>query len=250
MKHFLKQTKKYDLNYTKKNYYCFFIFVFILNIIVYFYLLNSYILSFIISIITTLFYINFIFLNQKKIKYETFINNQITIYISQTSMLINFNNVYLSLKKILPFLSGSFAVDLNKVIKNLETKTLEESFVFFNEKYDNKLLTQFNKSLVLLDNNGDSKANEMLFSISKQYNSINILKDKFLIFKKEIKINYYIVLLLSLSIPFMLKITIPSIYNSFNNDVGKYILFLIFLIDLMITKKIENYYSNQKVGGV
>lgn len=80
-----------------------------------------------------------IILNVKKIEYQYFVLSQLTIYASQVSMFITYNNVYSSLKETLKFLSYPIKDDLEKVINNIENgKTINDSFYDFNEKYNKK----------------------------------------------------------------------------------------------------------------
>jgi hypothetical protein len=90
---------------------------------------NTIILSFII----TIFFINEIILNSKKLNCENYILSQLTIYISQMAMLINYNNIYFSIKEATKFLYDPIKSDLEKVIKNIDSgKPILESFNEFN----------------------------------------------------------------------------------------------------------------------
>jgi len=139
--------------------------------------------------------------------------------------------------------------DLEKVIKNLDTgKTILESFNDFNEKYNNKIVTLFNQTLELFDEHGNSDANTVLHIISEEMNMLKIKKDKFLKFKKEWRLNFYVVVFLCLSMPIILKWMIPSIYVAFMYSFGKWVMTGIFLINLFIIKKTEAIYRNQSIG--
>ena len=98
-------------------------------------------LSIVIGIVVTIFLINTIILNAKKIEHQYFVLSQLTIYVSQVSMFINYNNVYSSLKETLRFLSYPLKDDLEKVIKNIESgMTISDSFKSFNAKYNNNFI--------------------------------------------------------------------------------------------------------------
>ena len=206
---------------------------------------NTIFLSFVI----TVFFINKIILNSKKLNYENYILSQLTIYISQMAMLINYNNIYSSIKEATKFLEDSIKSDLEKVIRNIDSgKTILESFNEFNEKYNNKIVTLFNQMLELFDEHGNSDANTVLHLISEEMNMLKIKKDKFLKYKKEWRLNFYVVVFLCLSMPIILKWMIPTIYLAFMYSFGKWVMTGIFLVNLFIIKKTEAIYRNQSIG--
>ncbi|MFV0249707.1 MAG: hypothetical protein ACK5HP_01535 [Bacilli bacterium] len=96
-----------------KDYILKFLFIFIiLNLtlsIIFINILNTIILSFII----TVFLINEILLNIKKLNYEKYILSQLTIYVSQMAMIINYNNVYSSIKEVKNYLEEPLRSDLD-----------------------------------------------------------------------------------------------------------------------------------------
>lgn len=203
----------------------------------------------ILSAVLTIFLINIIILNSKKIEYQYFVLSQLTIYASQVSMFVTYNNVYSSLKETLRFLSYPIKDDLEQVIKSIENgMSISDSFTDFNEKYNNKTITLFNQSLELFDKFGNSDAGDVLHLISDELNSLKIKKDKFYRFKKEWRLNFYVVVFMCLSMPILLKFTMSDIYNSFMNSFGTIVMIVIFIINLIIINKIEKVYSDLSIG--
>lgn len=203
----------------------------------------------IMSIFITIFMVNKIILNSKKIDYQYYILSQLTIYVSQVSMAINYNNVYTSLKETIRFLSYPLKQDLEKVIMNIENGlTISESFKEFNQIYNNKTLTLFNQSLELFDLYGSSDANDVLQIISEEMNDLKIKKDQFLRFKKEWRLNFYVVMFMCLSMPVILKFTMASVYESFMQGFGTITMMIIFIVNLLIISKVEKLYSDLSIG--
>lgn len=90
-----------------------------------------------------------------------------------------------------------------------------ESFNYFNQKYNNRIITLFNQTLELFDEHGNSDANTVLHIISEEMNMLKIKKDRYLKFKREWRLNFYVVI-------FMFKYA----YNSEINDtINLYILY-------------------------
>lgn len=202
-----------------------------------------------IALVITIFIINRIILNAKKIEYQYFILSQLTIYVSQVSLFIDYNNVYSSLKETINFLSYPIKDDLEKVIKNIESGlSISDSFLEFNEKYNNKTITLFNQSLELFDDFGSSNSSNVLHVISEELNDLKIKKDRFHRFKKEWRLNFYVVTFMCLSMPILLKLTIPDVYLSFMNSFGSIVMVIIFIINLFIIAKIEKVYSDLSIG--
>lgn len=202
-----------------------------------------------IALVVTIFIINRIILNAKKIEYQYFILSQLTIYVSQVSLFIDYNNVYSSLKETINFLSYPIKDDLEKVIKNIESGlSISDSFLEFNEKYNNKTITLFNQSLELFDDFGSSNSSNVLHVISEELNDLKIKKDRFHRFKKEWRLNFYVVTFMCLSMPILLKLTIPDVYLSFMNSFGSIVMVIIFIINLFIIAKIEEVYSDLSIG--
>lgn len=203
----------------------------------------------IVSFVITIFMINKIILNAKRIEYQYFVLSQLTIYVSQVSMFISYNNVYASLKEAVRFLNYPIKDDLNKVIRKIEKgKTISEAFEEFNEKYNNKTITLFNQSLELFDNFGSSDASNVLQIISEELNDLKIKKDRFYRFKKEWRLNFYVVVFMCLSMPILLKMTMPDIYISFMQSFGSFVMIGILIINLFIINKIEKVYSDLSIG--
>lgn len=232
-----------------KDYILKFLFIFIiLNLtlsIIFINIFNTIILSFII----TVFLINEILLNIKKLNYENYILSQLTIYVSQMAMIINYNNVYSSIKEVRNYLEEPLRSDLDLVISNIDSgKSILESFSNFNQKYNNKIITLFNQALELFDEHGNSDANTVLHIISEEMNMLKIKKDRYLKFKKEWRLNFYVVIFLCLSMPMILKLMIPAIYISYMSSFGKWVMSAIFLVNLFIIRKTEAIYRNQSIG--
>lgn len=204
---------------------------------------------FLIAFIITVFLINKIFLNAKKIEYQYFVLSQLTIYASQVSMFVTYNNVYSSLKETLRFLSYPLKGDLEKVIDKIKSgKSINDSFVEFNKKYNNKTITLFNQSLELFDKYGSSDAGNVLYLISEELNNLKIKKDRFYHFKKEWRLNFYVVVFMCLSMPILLKLTMSTIYIAFMNSFGFPVMLGIFIVNLFIINKIEKMYSDLSIG--
>lgn len=202
-----------------------------------------------ISLIITVFMINRIILNAKKIEYQYYILSQLSIYVSQVSMFVNYNNVYTALKETMRFLGSPLKEKLQKVIDNISNgMNILDSFKGFNEKYNNKTITLFNQSLDLFDNYGSSDASNVLQIISEELNDLKIKKDRFYKFKKEWRLNFYVVVFMCLSMPILLKITMPDIYLSFMNSFGSIVMAIIILINLFIINKVEKVYSDLSIG--
>lgn len=51
-----------------------------------------------------------------------------------------------------------------------------------------------------------------------------------------------------LSMPILLKLTIPDVYLSFMNSFGSIVMVIIFIINLFIIAKIEKVYSDLSIG--
>ena len=203
----------------------------------------------IIAFVITIFLMNEIILNSKKLVYEQYILSQLTIYTSQMSMLITFNNVFSSLKEVTRFLDTPVKDNLLSVIKNIESgKKIGDAFQEFNEKYNNRTITLFNQTLELFDTHGQSDAGIVLHIISEEMNMLKIKKDKFHKFKKEWRINFYVVVFLCMSMPIVLKLMIPTIYEDYMNSFGTILMIIIIIANLVIIKKIESVYRDDSVG--
>lgn len=210
---------------------------------------TNFIYSIIISLIITIFMINRIILNAKSIDYQYYILSQLSIYVSQVTMFVNYNNVYTALKETIRFLGNPLKDDLRKVIDNISGgMNILDSFEEFNKKYNNKTITLFNQSLDLFDNYGSSDASNVLQIISEELNDLKIKKDKFYKFKKEWRLNYYVVVFMCLSMPILLKFAMPDIYISFMNSFGSIVMAVIMLINLFIINKVEKVYSDLSIG--
>lgn len=232
-----------------KSYIVRFILIFIILNVVLSIIFTSIFNTMVLSFIITIFYINEILLNVKKLNYENYILSQLTIYISQMSMLINYNNVYSSIKEVINYLDQPLNNDLLEVIENIDSgKNILESFNKFNEKYNNKIVTLFNQTLELFDEHGNSDANTVLHIISEEMNMLKIKKDRYLKYKKEWRVNFYVVVFLCLFMPVILKMMIPTIYGAYMNSFGKWVMTVIFIINTGIIKKIEAIYRNQTIG--
>ena len=245
-----KNTYKYINKKPSKIEYCinfFFIFVFILAFL--YLLFNNWIYSLIVSFVLTIFFINEILLNNKKIAYENYILSQLTIYTSQVSLLVSYNNIYSSLKEVTNFLDYPVKDDLEKVISKIDSgMTITEAFKEFNERYNNRTITLYNQTLELFDEHGDSDAGTVLQIISEEMNMLKIKKDKYFRYKKEWRLNFYVVVILCLVMPIILRFMISDIYVDFMASFGKFVLIGLLVMNLFIIKKVEKIYRDQNIG--
>lgn len=226
-----------------------FLMVYIIIAIIFYLIFNNIIYTAVVSFILTIFFINEIILNTKKINYESFILSQLTIYTSQVSLLISYNNIYSSLKEVQAFLKYPLNEDINKVIYNIDQgMKISEAFEEFNKKYNNRTITLFNQTLELFDEHGNSDAETVLQIISEEMNMLKIKKDKYFKYKKEWRLNFYVVIFLCLSMPLILKLMICDIYNNFMASFGSIMMIVVIIINLLIIKKVENIYRDQSIG--
>lgn len=232
-----------------KEYIIKFLFSFILIGAFLYFLFNNIISAVIVSFVLTIFIINEIQLNNKKLNYENYILSELTIYTSQMSLLVSYNNIYSALKEVTTFLSNPVKDDLLNVISKIDSGvSITEAFNEFNEKYNNRTITLFNQTLELFDSHGDSDASTVLEVISDEMNMLKVKKDKFLRFKKEWRLNFYVVVVLCLVMPLILKIMIPDIYNDFMGSFGTIVMIGIIIMNLFVIKKVEMIYRDQSIG--
>lgn len=225
------------------------LFIFAIISIFLFLLFNNLVYSMIISFILSIFFLNEIVLNIKKINYETYILSQLSIYTSQVSLLVSYNNIYSSLKEVLEFVEEPIKSDLKEVINSINNgKKINKSFENFNKKYNNRTVTLFNQTLELFDEHGDSDAGTVLQIISEELNMLKIKKDKFLKYKKEWRLNFYVIAILSLIMPLILRAMIPDIYSEFMNSFGTIVMIIVLAINLFVIKKVETIYRDQNIG--
>ncbi|MDD4375547.1 MAG: DUF4239 domain-containing protein [Clostridia bacterium] len=246
-----KRTYNYMLKQTTFKEYIFkFIVVLTITILSMYLIFPKIIYSLIIAFVITIFYINQIYLNSKKINYEKYLLTQLTIYTSQMSLLLTFNNVYKSLNDVVKFLGEPIKGDLIKVIRKIEEgNSITESFKEFNIKYNNRTISLFNQTLEIFDNHGDSDSEEVLHNISEELNMLKIRKDKFLKYKGEWRVNFYVVLFLCISMPIILKAMIPTIYTDFMETIGNVVMVgIIIIINLFIVNNVEKTYRDQNIG--
>ncbi len=230
-------------------YFIKFIFFFILIFAFIYLLFDSLKYSIIVAFILTIFFINEIVLNAKKIAFENHILSELTIYTSQVSLLVSYNNIYSALKEVTRFLDQPVKGDLKEVIKKIdEGVNITEAFINFNEKYNNRTITLFNQTLELFDSHGDSDANTVLQVISEEMNMLKVKKDKFLKYKKEWRLNFYVVVVLCLVMPLILRWMIPDIYTEFMASFGSIVMIAVLFVNLFIIKKVETIYRDQTIG--
>ena len=79
-------------------------------------------------------------------------------------------------------------------------------------------------------------------------NVLKVKKDKFLRFKKEWRLNFYVVVVLCLVMPLILKAMIPDIYNDFMGSFGTIVMIGIIIMNLFVIKKVEMIYRDQSIG--
>lgn len=245
-----KTTYKYiNKESNLKEYIIKFLFIYSLITCFLFLLFNNILYALGISIIVTIFFLNEVVLNAKKISYETYILSQLTIYTSQVSLLVSYNNIYSSLKEVVRFLDYPVKDDLEEVIKNIDNGiSITDSFKEFNEKYNNRTITLFNQTLELFDEHGDSDASTVLQIISEEMNMLKIKKDKFFKYKKEWRLNFYVVAVLSLVMPIILKLMIPDIYADYMASFGLVVMIGVLIMNGFVIKKVENIYRDQSIG--
>lgn len=234
---------------TVKEYLIRFVFLFILISAFLYLLFNNIFYTLIVAFCLTIFFINEIYLNKQKIEYESYILSQLTIYTSQMSLLVSYNNIYGALKEVTRYVDSPVKEDLEKVIKKIDKgKSITKAFEEFNEKYNNRTITLFNQTLDLFDEHGNSDAEIVLEIVSEEMNTLKVKKDKYFKYKKEWRLNFYVVALLSLAMPLILRTMIPDIYLDFMNSFGKFILIGIFIVNILVIKKVESIYRDQTIG--
>lgn len=232
-----------------KEYIIKFIFIFVLIATFLYLLFNNIFYALGISFVLTIFFLNEIILNNKKIGYESYILSQLTIYTSQISLLVSYNNIYASLKEVAELLDYPVKDDLNKVIANIDNgMSITDSFEEFNKKYNNRTVTLYNQTLELFDEHGDSDAGIVLEIIAEEMNMLKIKKDKYFKYKKEWRLNFYVVVILCLIMPLILRAMIPDIYTNFMASFGTIIMIGVLIMNLFIVKKVETIYRDQSIG--
>ena len=235
--------------YSIKEYLIKFFFIYILISCFLFLLFNNLYYALGISFALTIFFLNEVILNVKKISYESYILSQLTIYTSQTSLLVAYNNIYSALKEVVGFLDHPLRDDLENVIRKIDGGiSISEAFEDFNKKYNNRTITLYNQTLELFDEHGDSDAGTVLQIISEEMNMLKIKKDKFFKYKKEWRLNFYVVAILSLTMPLILRAMIPDIYNNYMASFGSLIMIGVLLMNLFVIKKVETIYRDQSIG--
>lgn len=226
-----------------------FIFIFVLVSVFLLLLFDSIKSALIVGFVLTIFFLNEIILNNKKIAFENHILSELTIYTSQVSLLVSYNNIYSALKEVTEFIDDPVKSDLLDVIKKIDSGIgITEAFNDFNEKYNNRTITLFNQTLELFDSHGDSDANTVLQVISEEMNMLKIKKDKFFRFKKEWRLNFYVVVVLSLVMPLILRWMIPDIYSDFMASFGTIVMIGVIVMNLLVIKKVETIYRDQSIG--
>jgi len=232
-----------------KEYIIKFIFIYALISCFLFLLFNNLYYALGISFVVTIFFLNEVILNSKKISYETYILSQLTIYTSQMSLLVAYNNIYSALKEVVSFLDYPVRDDLENVIRKIDSGvSITESFNEFNEKYNNRTITLYNQTLELFDEHGDSDAGTVLQIISEEMNMLKIKKDKYFKYKKEWRLNFYVVAILSLVMPLILRAMIPDIYTNYMASFGSLVMIGVLVMNLFIIKKVETIYRDQSIG--
>jgi len=245
-----RTTYKYiNKEYSIKEYLIKFFFIYILISCFLFLLFNNLYYALGISFALTIFFLNEVILNVKKISYESYILSQLTIYTSQTSLLVAYNNIYSALKEVVGFLDHPLKDDLENVIRKIDSGiSISKAFEDFNKKYNNRTITLYNQTLELFDEHGDSDAGTVLQIISEEMNMLKIKKDKFFKYKKEWRLNFYVVAILSLTMPLILRAMIPDIYNNYMASFGSLVMIGVLLINLFVIKKVETIYRDQSIG--
>ena len=232
-----------------KEYVIKFIFIYSMISCFLFLLFNSLFYALLISFVLTIFFLNEVILNSKNIAYETYILSQLTIYTSQMSLLVTYNNIYSALKEVVCFLDYPIRDDLENVIRKIDSGiSITKSFNEFNEKYNNRTITLYNQTLELFDEHGNSDASTVLQIISEEMNMLKIKKDKYFKYKKEWRLNFYVVAILSLIMPLILRAMIPDIYTDYMASFGSIVMIGVLVMNLFIIKKVETIYRDQSIG--
>lgn len=232
-----------------KQYISYFLKYFIITFVALFLIFPSVWYALGAALLCTFFMLNEISMNVKIMSYEYFLLCELCNYTQNMSLLLKTKNVYNSLVACCDFIQDPIKTDLKKVIEKIDNNTpVKEAFQEFNEKYNYRTVTLFNQTLDLIDYQGNSKADSMLYLISKELSDIRVKKDRYLRFKKEWRAQYYIVLLLCMVLPVMLKYMIPDIYVGYMNSFGNYIMFGVIFVNMWVIKKIEGIYRNQDIG--
>lgn len=232
-----------------KEYIIKFIFLFLIIASFLFLMFNNLYYALGISFVLTIFFLNEVILNNKKIGYESYILSQLTIYTSQISLLVGYNNIYASLKEVIKFLDYPVKNDLEEVIKKIDSGiSITESFKDFNTKYNNRTITLYNQTLDLFNEHGDSDAGTVLEIISEEMNMLKIKKDKFFKYKKEWRLNFYVVVVLCLIMPLILRSMILEIYTDFMASFGSLVMIGVLVMNLLVIKKVETIYRDQSIG--
>lgn len=202
------------------------------------------------SFVLTIFILNEVSMNAKIMGYEYYVLCELCNYTQNMTALLKVNNVYNSLISCCELVGEPIRSDLVDVIEKISKKSMSvrDAFQAFNEKYNYRTVTLFNQNLDLIDTKGGSKAESMLNLVSKELDDIRIKKDRYLKFKKEWRTQFYIVLVLCMVLPVMLKYMIPDIYIGYMNDMGNYIMFGVIVVNMFVIRKVEGIYRNQDIG--
>lgn len=244
-----KQSSYIGQTITLKQYFTYFLKYFIFSFIVMFLIFPNIFYTVITALVVALYLMNEVSMNAKKINYEYFLLCELCNYTQNMSLLLKTNNVYQSLNNVLEYIENPIRKDIERVIEKIDDgMSIIEAFQEFNEKYNYRTVTLFNQTLDLIDKEGNSESESMLYLISRELGDIRIKKDRFLKFKKEWRAQYYVVLLLCLVLPILLKYMITDIYVEYMNAWGNYIMFAIIAINLYVISKVEGIYRNQDIG--
>lgn len=234
---------------TIKQYLAYFIKYFIIAFITMALVFTNMFYAGISAVIVAFFLMNEVSMNAKKISYEYFLLCELCNYTQNMSLLLKTHNVYQSLNNVLEYVENPIRKDLERVIEKIDAEMpINEAFQEFNEKYNYRTITLFNQTLDLIDKQGNSESESMLYLISRELDDIRIKKDRFLKFKKEWRSQFYIVLILCLVLPVLLKYMIPEIYVQYMNEWGNFIMFGVIAVNLYIISKVEGIYRNQDIG--
>lgn len=234
---------------TIKQYLAYFVKYFIIAFIAMALVFTNMFYAGISAVIVAFFLMNEVSMNAKKISYEYFLLCELCNYTQNMSLLLKTHNVYQSLNNVLEYVENPIRKDLERVIEKIDAEMpINEAFQEFNEKYNYRTITLFNQTLDLIDKQGNSESESMLYLISRELDDIRIKKDRFLKFKKEWRSQFYIVLILCLVLPVLLKYMIPEIYVQYMNEWGNFIMFGVIAVNLYIISKVEGIYRNQDIG--
>lgn len=235
---------------TIKQYLAYFVKYLIISFIGMYLIFPSLLYAIICSIVLAIFILNEVSMNAKVMGYEYYCLCELCNYTQNMTSLLRTNNVHNALVACCDFIGEPIRTDIIDALHKIDDDkmSVKDAFQPFNEKYNYRTVSLFNQTLDLIDQQGSSKAQSMLNLVSRELSDIRVKKDRYLKFKKEWRTQFYIILVLCMVLPIMLKYLIPDIYIGYMEDMGNYIMFGVILVNMYVIKKIEGIYRNQDIG--